>query len=85
MLGQAGGFLRLHMLNVVLQSLILLWLHDLHLWDLPRCFEHLIEILVILIFGLGGRSCLLGLRPLTSHLLLAFLALLSFLSEIELF
>lgn len=73
------------MLYVVLQSLILLWLHNLHVWDLPGCLKHLIEVLVILIFGLGGRTWLLGLRPLTSRLLLAFLALLSFLSEIELF
>ena len=85
LVGQAGGSLRFHVLYVVLQSLILLRLHDLHVWDLPGCLEHLIEVLVILIFCLGGRPWLLGLRPLASHLLLAFLALLGFLSEIELF
>ena len=85
LVGQAGGSLRLHMLYVVLQSLILLWLHYLHIWDLPGCLQHLVEVLVILIFGLSGRTWLLGLRSLTSHLLLAFLALLRFLSEIELF
>lgn len=85
LVGQAGGALLLHMLYVILQNLILLWLYDFHVWHLPGCLQHLVvEILLILIFGLNGRPRLLGLRPLASHLFLANLDLRRFLSNVEL-
>jgi len=84
LVGQTGGPLRLHVLYVILQDLILLWLHDFHVWHLPGCVQHLVEVLLILIFGLDGRPRLLGLRPLASHLFLANLDLRRFLSEVEL-